>query len=293
MHSLSPMLCLCACAAPAHAWAPFDVISSLFGTPALQSPPATSYTRPYPLDDVLHEQCRLAGLGGCQPEGGCELRLGRCEPKIGHYWPVGDAVEFPSLVRRLLPPIAPPYHMMTEKGILEGRPNFWYTTYRLLVRVCTHTHAPRPEEHAPLFSFAPARCLTSHRHALPPHACSVCSCARTSLRTSLPRRCPAYTERAAWRTTCVCQARCSSSCTSMPPVPRQMRSTASFLLARHALVCVSDVNRDWHSAGQCSHATLQQRQRIPRTARTGLSHLTSIPRPLMRGAAGRNGSRLR
>ena len=118
-------------ASPAVAWAPFDGISALlFGTRPLQSAVAAA-ARPYPLDDVEHQQCHMA-LGGCMPAGGCALRIGRCEAKVGHYWPVGEAEELPSLLRSFVPPIAPPYHMMTEKGIMEGRPNFWFTTYRML-----------------------------------------------------------------------------------------------------------------------------------------------------------------
>lgn len=130
----SCFLVLLLAASQVQAWAPFDRVSSyFFGTAPLQAAVAAA-ARPYPLDDVAHEQCHVA-LGGCMPADGCALRMGRCEAKVGHYWPVGEAEELPSLLRPFVPPIAPPYHMMTEKGIMEGRPNFWYTTYRMLASV--------------------------------------------------------------------------------------------------------------------------------------------------------------
>lgn len=90
--------------------------------------------RPYPLEDVAHEECKLA-FGGCMPAGGCELRMGYCEPKVGHYWPIGDAPTLPYGLGAVLPKIAPPYRMMTKRGLMEGRPTFWWTTYKLLVRI--------------------------------------------------------------------------------------------------------------------------------------------------------------
>ena len=132
------------------AWAPLDGLASLFGTAPLNSPEAVT-KRPYPLNDVAHEACHV-GMSGCVPAGGCDAL---CKPRVGHYWPVGEAALMPSylgFLSAVLPPIAPPYHMMTERGILEGRPTFWLTTYRLLVSAPPVLYPHMPRACIPAFS---------------------------------------------------------------------------------------------------------------------------------------------
>lgn len=213
-------------ASPAVAWAPFDSISFLlFGTPPLESA-VTEAARPYPLDHVEHQQCHME-LGGCMPAGGCMLRMGRCEAKVGHYWPVGEAEELPSFLRSFVPPIAPPYHMMTEKGIMEGRPNFWFTTYRMLASAPPFAAAERTTRRLGCACIVRLELLDKTDRSLSACTPSARVCRRGP--TTRARRCfQACTRRATLRTTSACQPR---SCSSFACCSRALEHLLSLSLS--------------------------------------------------------------
>ena len=110
--------------------APLDGLFSLFGAPQIDN--SARDERPRPLDSIVHEKCRFE-RGQCFPEGGCHMRVGRCEPRVGHYWPVDPSASSPpSRILGVLPAVPPATHMMTARGVLEVQPGFLYSTYKLL-----------------------------------------------------------------------------------------------------------------------------------------------------------------
>lgn len=111
--------------------APLDSFNALLGTPKLHDR-SKETQRDRPLDDVEHVACRTEGFG-CEPAGGCDRAGLSCEPRIGHYWTLADddAAPAPSGLAALLPPVPPPVHMMTARGVLVADPGFWVTSYRL------------------------------------------------------------------------------------------------------------------------------------------------------------------
>ena len=197
MRAPPALLFLAACTRGVAAWAPLDVVAGLFGMKPLNSGQAT---RPYPIDDVEHVACSM-GLGGCVPTKGCRVHMGRCEPRVGHYWPIPNAPPPPQLwFDRLLPAIAPAFHMMTERGVLEATPGFWFAGYRLLVRASPRRHPCTPPVHATRARHPARQLCTARRapsasrscHATPPRSCPC-------VRARAHRTTPTATPRARWR----------------------------------------------------------------------------------------------
>ena len=100
----------------------------LFGAPELHKPAARG--RATVIEGVEHKKCG-SRRGRCQPAGGCEVRMARCVPRIGHYWQLEPppASNLPDFLARLVRP-PPPYATMTEKGVVIAEPGYWFTTYR-------------------------------------------------------------------------------------------------------------------------------------------------------------------
>ena len=109
---------------------PLDYVSTyVFGSPALAD---TGSTRQRPIDDVAHVECAMR-LDGCQPAAGCHMPFpGNCQPRIGHYWVAGPPPPPPALLSAVLPPVKPPYRMMTSRGVLTIRPHFGFTQFGLV-----------------------------------------------------------------------------------------------------------------------------------------------------------------
>lgn len=111
--------------------APLDTFNILVGSSKLHDP-SSVVERDRPLDNVEHIACRPAS-GGCEPAGGCDKQGGKCVPRVGHYWsPAGDSPPAATGLSALLPPVPPPVHMMTQRGVLVAKPGFWITSYQLL-----------------------------------------------------------------------------------------------------------------------------------------------------------------
>ncbi len=132
------------------AWSPLDPVAALFGAAPLDDMAARASV-PLPIEDVEHVPCRRE-ISGCVPARGCETALNGCKARIGHYWvaPEQPSPTFEPLTRllsRVLPPVKPYMHIMTPRGILEVRPGFWYSSFRLLVR-----GSPRPSPSSPASS---------------------------------------------------------------------------------------------------------------------------------------------
>ena len=121
-------------AALSKSFSPLDYVTRLFGTPPLGDP-ATAAPRSRLLDDAEHVACYFQ-LNGCLPRDACQMLFpGKCTPKVGHYWVVSPPPPVPpalQLFSFVLPPVAPCYHMMTERGLLLIQPNFFFTHFRLL-----------------------------------------------------------------------------------------------------------------------------------------------------------------
>jgi len=132
---MRPLTLLALLVSPAAGWAPLDALGGLFGVAPLHDP-ASKGVAQMPLHGIEHEECHMTP-SGCKPANGCKQTLEKCTPLVGHYWPRSEPKDEPTIAN-MLGPLAsaltpsPPSRIMTEKGVMDVTPGFFYASYKLV-----------------------------------------------------------------------------------------------------------------------------------------------------------------